>query len=311
MSTTAAQQAHREPSAGNESAAAPAWVDKTAFPFRSRFLAVMPGSRVHYIDEGAGDVMLFVHGTPSWSFEWRHVIAAMSQKHRCIAMDLLGFGLSDRPRGFDYTPESHARVLRAFVDRLDLRDITLVVHDFGGPIAMPIALDKPQRVRRLAIVNTWMWSFEDEPAMRRKAGLINGRLGRFLYRHANFSLRVLMPSAYADRRKLSRQIHAQYLAPFPDSESRGQVLFSLARALLGSSAYYESLWRQRELLRSRPALIIWGMKDPAFPPAMLERWRTVLPTAHVVRLAVGHWPQEEAPDDFTRALEEFTDAGPA
>ena len=114
-------------------ASTPAWVDREAFPFRSRFLELAPGRRVHYIDEGQGDVLLFVHGTPTWSFEWRHVIRALSRTHRCVAIDNLGFGLSDRPRDFDYSPESHARVLRAFVERLGLGDITLVVHDFGGP----------------------------------------------------------------------------------------------------------------------------------------------------------------------------------
>src|SRR5688500_7798390 len=90
----------------------PAWVDRSAYPFRSRFLEVVPGTRMHYVDEGRGDVVLFVHGTPTWSFEWRHAIRQLSRTHRCIAMDHLGFGLSDRPRDFDYTPESHARVLR-------------------------------------------------------------------------------------------------------------------------------------------------------------------------------------------------------
>lgn len=264
---------------------------------------------MHYVDEGSGDVVLFVHGTPTWSFEWRHAIRRLSGTHRCIALDHLGFGLSDRPRDFDYTPEAHARVLRTFVDRLGLDRFTLVVHDYGGPIALPLALDAPGRVRRLAIVNSWMWSFEDDADMKQKARIAGGRLGRFLYRHLNFSLRVLTPSAYADRRKLTRAIHTQYLAPFPDADSRGRVLWPLARALLGSSAFYDSLWQRRDALTRLPVLIVWGTKDPAFPPRMLERWRAVLPPARVVELPVGHWPHEEAPDEVTEALRAF--AGPA
>src|SRR5918997_520724 len=114
-------------------AATPSWLDRTAYPFASRLLEVLPGANMHYVDEGSGDVMLFVHGTPTWSFEWRHVIRHFSRTHRCIAMDHLGFGLSDRPRDFDYTPEAHQRVLRTFVERLGLDRITLVVHDYGGP----------------------------------------------------------------------------------------------------------------------------------------------------------------------------------
>jgi haloalkane dehalogenase len=283
----------------------PAWVDREAFPFRSRFLEVTPGRRVHYVDEGQGDVVLFVHGTPTWSFEWRHCIRELSQTHRCIAMDNLGFGLSDRPRAFDYAPESHARVLRAFVERLGLSDITLVVHDFGGPIGLPLALEQPSVVRRLVVLNTWMWSFDDDPEMVRKARIASGGVGRLLYRYANVSLRVLTPYAYADRAKLTPRIHQQYLAPFRDAESRERVLWPLARAILGSSRHYDSLWRLRDRLLSVPALVMWGMKDPAFPPAHLTRWNVVLPQATILELPVGHWPQEESPGEVESAMRDF------
>jgi haloalkane dehalogenase len=280
-------------------------VDREAFPFRSRFLDVAPGHRVHYVDEGRGDTILFVHGTPTWSFEWRHCVRELSRTHRCVAMDNLGFGLSDRPRDFDYTPEAHAVVLRAFVERMGLDDITLVVHDFGGPIGLPLALEEPSVVRRLVVVNTWMWSFRDDPEMVRKARVASGGVGRLLYRYANFSLRVLTPYAYADRAKLTPRIHQQYLAPFRDSESRERVLWPLARAMLGSSRHYESLWETRDRLAGVPALVIWGMKDPAFQPSQLARWRATLPQATVLELPVGHWPQEESPDEVTRAMREF------
>src|SRR5262245_49443758 len=85
----------------------PSWVDREEFPFKSRYLEIARGRHVHYVDEGQGDTILFVHGTPTWSFEWRALIRALSPTHRCVAMDNVGFGLSDRPRDFDYTPESH------------------------------------------------------------------------------------------------------------------------------------------------------------------------------------------------------------
>src|SRR5689334_12293198 len=257
----------------------PTWVDRDAFPFRSRFLEVVPGRRLHYVDEGQGDTLLFVHGTPTWSFEWRHCIRALSAAHRCVAVDHLGFGLSDRPYDFDYSPESHAAVLRQFVERLQLRDVTLVVHDYGGPIGLPLALARPTVVRRLVVLNTWMWSFADDPDMTRKGKIAAGRLGWLLYRYANVSLRVLMPSVYADGRKLTRRIHDQYLTPFRDRDARERVLWPLARAILGSTAYYDSLWRERDHLRELPALIIWGTKDSALQPHLLGRWREVLPHA--------------------------------
>jgi haloalkane dehalogenase len=285
--------------------AAPAWLDREAYPFQSRYLELVPERRVHYIDEGEGEIVLFVHGTPTWSFEWRHCIRVLAQSHRCIALDQLGFGLSDRPHDFAYSPEAHAEVLRTFVDRLGLSGITLVVHDYGGPIGLPLALSQPSTVRRLVLLNTWLWSLGDDPEMVRKAKLAGGRFGRFLYRSANLSLRVIMPSAYGDRRKLTRRIHEQYLAPFRDRDARVRVLWPLAHGLLASGAYYDSLWRRRERLSEIPTLIIWGMKDPAFSPALLARWRTALQQATVVELPVGHWPQEEAPEQVTRALQAF------
>src|SRR5580765_3343709 len=111
----------------------PDWVDRDAYPFGDHRVALSMGG-MHYVDEGRGEPILFVHGTPTWSFEYRHLIKALSLSHRCLAPDHLGFGLSDRPAKFPYTPEAHAAMLREFVERLDLRDMTLVVHDFGGPI---------------------------------------------------------------------------------------------------------------------------------------------------------------------------------
>lgn len=280
-------------------------IDRGAYPFTSRWMD-LPAGRMHHLDEGQGEPLLFVHGTPTWSFEWRHLVRALRGTYRCIAPDHLGFGLSDRPRDFPYTPEAHADALSAFVERLNPPPFTLVVHDYGGPIGLPLCLRHPERVTRLVIVNTWMWSFAGDRAMEQAGRIAGSRLGRFLYRRANLSLRVIMPSAYGDRRKLTPAIHRQYLERFPDAWSRGAVLWPLARAILGSGATYEGLWRERERLRGRPALIVWGMKDPAFKPDQLARWRAALPAARVVELPdAGHWPHEEAPDRVIDALREF------
>lgn len=285
--------------------AVPAWVDREAYPFESRWVELPGGRRMHYVDEGAGEPIVFVHGTPTWSFEWRHLIRGLSVTHRCIAPDLLGFGLSDRPRDFAYTPEAHADAVAGFVGALGLDGFTLVVHDFGGPIALPLALDGSGRVRRVVVLNSWMWSFRGDAEMEKKAKIAGSGVGKWLYRNLNLSLRVIAPSAYGDRRKLTPAIHRQYLAPFADRWSRGAVLWALAHALLGSSAHYDALWRMRDRLRALPVLIVWGEKDSAFPPPMLARWREALPDARVVALPVGHWPHEEAPDEVLAAVRDF------
>lgn len=281
---------------------APPWLDLAAYPFVNRWVTLGPG-RMHYVDEGQGRPILFVHGTPTWSFEYRHLIKALSGGRRTIAPDHFGFGLSDRPSGFPYTPDAHAAALAEFVSALDLRDITLVVHDFGGPIGLPLSLDDARRVSEVVIINTWMWSFEDDADMRRKASVAGSVVGRFLYAYANFSLRVLAPSAYGDRRALTPAIHRQYLEVFRDREARVTVLHALARALLGSSAFYADLERRAPRLAELPVLILWGMKDSAFPPRLLTRWQSLLPDATVVRLEqAGHWPHEEQPGQVIDAM---------
>lgn len=268
---------------------------------------------MHYVSayakataDRAVPTILYVHGTPTNSYEYRHLIAALSATHRCIAPDHLGFGKSDRPPDFAYTPEAHAEVLREFVDRLQLDRFTLVVHDFGGPIGLPLALADDSRVARVVIMNTWAWPLNDDPNMARGAAFIAGAAGRWLYRYANASLRLIMPSAYGDRRKLTKEIHRQYLEVFRDRDARVLVLHTLARALLGSRAHYQSLLDRIGALRRIPVLIVWGMKDSAFQPYQLERWQSLLPDATVESIeGAGHWPHEEEPARVIEAIERF------
>lgn len=281
----------------------PQWLDRAEYPFTSKWLGVSDG-RIHYIDEGAGPPALFVHGTPTWSFEYRHVIRAARGTSRCIAPDHLGFGLSDRPRQAEYTPEAHARRLREFVDALGLDRFALVVHDYGGPIGLPLAL--AGRVTRLVLLNTWMWPFDDDKEMTNRAKLVQGGFGRWMYRHLNASLKLLMPSAYAAKSRLTRSIHRQYLEPFRNKDDRVLVLWPLAYALLGSSTFYRELYSRIDALRAIPTTIIWGLKDTAFRPHHLARWKQELPDANVLALDnAGHWPHEEAPSEVAESIADF------
>jgi haloalkane dehalogenase len=226
-----------------------------------------------------------------------------------VAIDHLGFGLSDRPASADYSPEAHATRFAGAVEALFPEGkFSLVLHDFGGPFALDWVLDHPERVESLMIVNSWMWPFSDDPRMRRRAALAGGGLARFLYRHANASLRLIMPSAYADRNRLTPAIHDQYLAPFSDPDSRERVLFALARSLIGSEAFFAGLWERRTRLARTPVTILWGMKDSALPPSFLDRWKEGIPHARTVCFAdAGHWPHEEVPEEFCQALTEALD----
>jgi len=284
----------------------PGWLDARAYPFQSRGVEI-EGARVHYVDEGRGPTVLMVHGTPTWSFLWRHLIAGLRDHHRCIALDLPGFGLSDKPPGDAYRPEDQARRLAAFVDALRLKDWTLVVHDFGGPIGLSLAIERPDAVRRLVLFNTWMWSLAGDRQYRRVDRLFSGRLGRALYERFGFSVNVVWRHAVRDAR-YTRAVHRQYAAPLADSAAR-HATWIYMRSLLGSSAWYEALWARRERLARIPALLVWGAKDPVFAK-FLPRWRSLFYRAEVMELPdAGHAPQETRGAEVAPVVARFLDAG--
>ncbi len=275
-------------------------VDRTLYPFESRWTESTDG-RIHYADEGSGNPILFVHGTPTWSLLYRHAIAKLRNGHRCIAPDFLGHGQSDRPSTADYRPEAHARRLREFIEDLDLSGITLVVHDFGGPVGLRCLLDLPDRFARVVVSNTWMWPIDDR-RLQAVDRFVNSKLGEFLYLRANISVNVLLPSLFARRQLLTKELHGAFKAPFPDAPSRLPLL-TLAKSLKGSSSFYDGLWSQRDILLSKPLHVLWGKRDPSFPLAM-ERWKEIA-TGRVLELpAAGHFVWEEAAEESVAFLEQ-------
>lgn len=137
------------------------------------------GHRLHYVDEGSGSPLLFVHGTPSWSFEWGAMVRVLRGERRCIALDHLGFGLSEKPPTAAYRPADHARRLLAFMRHLQLEDVTLVVHDFGGPIGIWAALEARKRIRGIVAINTWMWGLAGASVTSLRKRLPNRSSRRF------------------------------------------------------------------------------------------------------------------------------------
>jgi len=265
----------------------PTWVDRGEYPFEPRSLDA-DGGRLSYVDEGEGAPIVMVHGTPTWSFLYRHLIKGLATRYRCVAPDHLGFGLSERPAAWSYRPEDQARNLGRLIEALGLKDLTLVVHDFGGPIGLAYAIEHPENVRRLVLFNTWMWSGAGDPHIERFGRLLGGRLGRFLYERLGFWVRVMLRHAIADKRRYTPAVDRHYLRALD-----GHATWIYARELLGSSAWYDDLWRRRDRIARIPALLIWGMKDPAFG-RYLPRWRGVFERAEVVELAdCGHAPPEE------------------
>lgn len=281
----------------------PAWLDTTEYPFTSRFFD-HEQVRQHYIDEGAGPVLLFVHGTPSWSFDFRQVIKNLARDFRCIAVDHVGFGLSDKPRHYDYSTTQHANRLAALIDYLNLRDFTMVVHDFGGPIGLSVALSQPARVHALIILNSWLWSSEAEPDFKKMRRILKSPLLPLLYRYLNFSARFVLPAAFG-KKKPGKNIRRQYTAPFASvAEREGTIAF--ARSLVNDQSWFQNLWEQVSPVATKPTLFVWGMSDPVIKPNYLDRFRTGFPKSEVVTLPdSGHFPQEEEPLAVANGIRNF------
>lgn len=287
------------------------WVDREAYPFDSRRACLSDGT-VHYVDEGPTDrddpraTVLFLHGNPTRSFLYRHLVRELRDGFRCVALDYLGFGLSERPDEFAYRPEDHARVVAEFVAELDLRDVVLVGHDWGGPIGLSYAADHPDNVRGIALANTFAWPVDDDAHFRRLSSLTGGTVGRILCERYDFFTRVVMPLGFANRDRLGADAHEQYRAANRDADRTGTWTF--ARRLVGSTGWLTRLWSKRDRFSDTPARLVWGMNDPAFRPSELRTFEALFEDASVVRLrGVGHFVPEEMGPRLVPYVREFLD----
>lgn len=279
----------------------PDWLDRTEFPFQPRLVDLGDDEVLSVTDVGTGPVAVFSHGTPTWSYEWRHHLLALASRFRCIAPDHLGFGLSTRPRSADYSPRAHARRFSRLLDVLGIARCHLVIHDFGGPIALEAALTQPGRVASVTAYNTFAWAFTDSARSRRLAWLAGTSPFRWAYGALNLSF-VISRDAWGD----GPQNLKPYLSVFPDSDSRRRVLWALAKSMRGSTPFFDSLWERRDRLASTPMHVIWGLRDSAFPASALRRFKEGFPHASVLELPrAGHWPHEEQPEDCVRSVDAF------
>ena len=284
----------------------PEWVSDQLFPFGSRFLNAPSGHAMHYVDEGAGEPIVFVHGNPSWSFEFRHLIAGLRSDYRCIAPDHVGFGLSERSEHpEDHHPKAHARAFAALLDQLDLRDITLFMTDWGGPIGLDFARRNPGRVKRLVIANTWCWPVADDFHFKAFSFFMSSRLGQYLIKHRNFFVNRVMPMAVGDRSILTPQVMAHYRKALPSPEARSACA-ALPGHIVGATDWLGSIWGDRAAFADKPALIFWGFKDVAFRKKELERWESALSDSETTKLKDhGHFLAEEAPGVLLARLRAF------
>jgi len=276
------------------------WLDRKEYPFASRYFRIN-NHALHYIDEGVGEPIVFIHGTPSWSFDFRRQITGLRTTHRCIAIDHMGFGLSDKAEHYDYSTQNHALTLECFLLEQRLENITLVVHDFGGPIGFHFALKHPEKIKRIVVLNSWLWDNSNEPEFKRLSRILKSPLLPFLYRNLNFSPRFILPKSFGDQ-KIDNRLLKQYTKPFANKTERNGTL-AFARSLLSDQQWFEELWMKRHILSDKHITFIWGMKDPVISLKYLEKFTNGFPETSVHMLSsTGHFPQEESAEEVLYLL---------
>ena len=293
---------------------------RSLYPFESHWFDTA-GGRMHYLDESPvaeGDStakgsqtdaspMLFVHGNPTWSFHWRRLVQHFSTKHRCVAVDHLGCGLSDKPAR-PFRLEDHVDHLVALIDHLGLERVTLVAQDWGGAIGLGAMLQRRERLARIVLFNTG--AFRPWFIPPRIAACRWPFVGRLAVQGGNLFARAALQMTLAKRQRLDPLVAQGCLAPYNSWSNRRQTYEFVADIPLSDRhPTWQTLGDIEDALpelADLPKMLVWGMKDWCFRPDCLEKFVEVWPSAEVHRLEeVGHWVVEDAPDEALALVEAF------
>jgi pimeloyl-ACP methyl ester carboxylesterase len=280
---------------------------KSLYPFESHELQ-LDGLRYHYIDEGSGSPLLMVHGNPTWSFYWRNIAQAFQDTHRVIVPDHIGCGLSDKPQKYNYTLEQHIQNLSQLVEHLDLRNVTLLVHDWGGAIGLGTALRLSDRFSRFVVFNTGAFPPPYVPFRIRVCR--TPLLGTIAMRGFNLFARAALSMATEKPERLNSAVKAGLLAPY-DNWTNRVAIDNFVRDIPLSPAHptwdtLTDIENGLPTLADRPIKLIWGMKDWCFSPVCLEKFAGIWPDAEVHRIDdAGHYVIEDATEEVIGIVETF------
>lgn len=280
---------------------------RSLYPFESHFVD-LGAARMHYLDEGSGPTLLMVHGNPTWSFYYRHLVTSFRSEYRVIVPDHIGCGLSDKPIDYCYTLSQRIDDLVQLIETLNLDQVTLVVHDWGGAIGLGAAERLPRRFGRFVLLNTGAFPPPYVP-WRILACRFPG-LGSLAIRYGNLFARAALWMAVERPERLTADVRRGFLAPY-DSPAHRVAIDEFVRDIpltRRHPAYHELRVIEAGLpfLASRPIQLIWGMKDWCFTPVCLERFRRVFPEAEVQTLPdAGHYVLEDAPEQVAEHMQNF------
>jgi haloalkane dehalogenase len=279
--------------------------DLPGFAFAPHYVE-REGLRMHYLDEGEGEPVLLLHGEPTWSFLYRKVIGELRAGSRCLAPDYFGFGRSDKPTDRDwYSYDRHFESIADFVEQLDLRGLTVVVQDWGGPIGFRLCVEHRERIARLVVLNTGIGARAPNDEWLRFQAFMR-RVDLDIEAGQLLRLSLVQPAG--------EDVIAAYDAPFPTRESRaGIVAFPELVATSGEHPSAPAMLAVREQLRSfdAPALVLFSDSDPIFSRQAAEAMARLLPHAELdpPLAAAGHFLQEDQGEAVGARIAEWLRSG--
>ena len=278
----------------------PSWIPEHLYPFESHYLDVH-GARIHYVDEGTGPVLLFLHGNPTWSFLYRNFVLGLRDSFRCIALDLPGFGLSAAGEGYGHDAQAHAGAVDAFVTGLDLRGVTLIGQDWGGPVGLTVATRHPDRFKGFILGNTWAWRLNGILHFEFFARVMGSPIAKLAIGRANAFVNVMIP--LGTQTKVSDEIMNAYRGPFNTLDSR-RPTWEFPKELLRSEPFMRKLEEDLPKVTGLPALFVWGGNDFALRKRVeLPRFESLFPRHETVVLEKArHFFQEDAPEEAVAAI---------
>ena len=287
----------------------PRWLNVSLYPFTSRYVEI-DGHKIHYIDEGTGPTLLFLHAVPLWSFQYRNIIPGLKDRFRCVALDYPGFGLSTAAPGYHGTLAGTSQLVEQFITALHLSDITLVGHDSSAAAGLGVVARHPQWFTGLVISNSFAWPLEDAPSIYRFVRIVSSPAFRFMIVNFNFLINYTVKQL-ADG-KLSEAERSAYRGPFIARGGRHHQ-HDMLKTLSHSREYLVDLQAKMQGLREMPALLIFSDNDSTYKAGFLGRYEKLFPRHRSVIIKstgnsqADHFPQENAPGEIVVAIRDWWD----
>lgn len=277
---------------------------RTEYPFHSHFLKLDNDHQLHYVDEGHGEVIVMLHGNPTWSFFYRNLIKDLSKNFRVIVPDHMGCGLSSRDENYDYSLKNHIKNTEKLLEHLKIQNFSLIVHDWGGAIGLGVAVNNPARVKNIVAMNTAAFTSEQIPF---RINILRNKVGEMFIRSFNG---FAYPATFmAVNKKMPEIIKKGFLLPYNNYKNRiATAKFVLDIPMNKEHPSYKTLKNIEDNLKNVKSnvMLLWGEKDFCFDMNFFQKWKSFFPNAEAISYkSASHYLLEDEYDSISKNISTF------